>query len=448
MQTKLPIAETTSHPARAGNSSRREQALVALGRRAIAAPCWRLLAHDAAALVAETLDVSHFAVAELSDDKATLALQWTMRDRLSSAVRTLESNSIACASETSLAAFALAKSQPVISADISGETRFSDAALGELGLASAVAVPLHMESAAYGALILADVAPRAFPPEEVQFIEAITHLVSTTIAHDNARRLLTDERRQHAALLDSSASLILRATPQGRLTHMNRAASAVTGFALRDFAERPMWNVLLVAEEVAGFRQAFDRLSDRSGPQALETWIVTQSGERRRIAWSLAHVSGGEHGATSILLSGVDISRQHEMAIELQAVRATTVTSSETAQPQPFAALTAEPHADRRERLRRAFPYVQRIAPIVDGCLPEPEAFRSVRCRDIAAAGFSYFAPDPPDYQDLVVALGTPASPTFLTARVMHATIVEREGKIVYIVGCRYLSRSEAAVSG
>src|SRR3954447_10144770 len=56
-------------------SRRRGEVLVALGRRAIAAPSWRMLAYDAATLVAETLEADFFSVAELSEDRSTLTVR-------------------------------------------------------------------------------------------------------------------------------------------------------------------------------------------------------------------------------------------------------------------------------------------------------------------------------------------------------------------------------------
>ena len=120
---------------------RRDEVLVALGRRAIAAPSWRMLAQDAAALVAESLETSQFAVAELSDDRSTLTVRIA---KTGETLKDLDAPAHIVTSEPtmSIAGYALSVAQSVSSADLADETRFQDPMLRQRDLAAAAAVPL------------------------------------------------------------------------------------------------------------------------------------------------------------------------------------------------------------------------------------------------------------------------------------------------------------------
>jgi PAS domain S-box-containing protein len=419
---------------------RRGEALVSLGRRASAAPSWRMLAHDAAALVAESMETDVFAVAELSDDRSMLTVRiFATADQSRDA--NLPAHLLPYAEATSLPAFSLSVAQPVAVADFSKETRFQDLLLRQHGARSAAAMPLLRGSAAFGALIIGGLKPRTFTNDELQYFETIAHLVSMSIAHDRVREELEQERRFHSAVVDSTASLMLVLSPSGNILQSNRATVKSLGFEMRELLNRPIAGALLIPEEMGVVQQALQQIIGAINPLMMETWAVCKSGERRRIQWSLAGIADTVAKLERVVLSGIDVTRQREIEAELAAARGEETEGEES---QPFRVIPQGSKGDRRNRTRRAFPYVQMIAPINNGRTPSDKDFRPVRCRDISPSGFSYLAPMPPDFQDLMVALGGETTTTYMAARVMHATIVERDNQIAYIVGCRYLSRAKS----
>jgi hypothetical protein len=95
---------------------------------------------------------------------------------------------------------------------------------------------------------------------------------------------------------------------------------------------------------------------------------------------------------------------------------------------------------DRRDNRRRGFSCLQFVAPYIDGRMPTQSEFKRVLCRDLSPTGFSFVASDPPNTEYLVVALG--AAPfIFVSAEIVHQWPDEAEGKPVWIVGCRFVSR-------
>ena len=97
---------------------------------------------------------------------------------------------------------------------------------------------------------------------------------------------------------------------------------------------------------------------------------------------------------------------------------------------------------NRRVCPRRAYPYRQSIAPIINGALPPKGDFKEVHCRDIAAGGFSYVADAPPASNSLIVALGQAPNFTYVAAEIVHVNRVNRDGRHHYVVGCVYTGRA------
>jgi len=95
---------------------------------------------------------------------------------------------------------------------------------------------------------------------------------------------------------------------------------------------------------------------------------------------------------------------------------------------------------DRRGQSRRPFRCVQLLAPYDGKEMPAADEFFHVQCHDISAGGFSYFLPEAPEYDFLVLALGR-APFTFVIARAVHFETVETERGRQYLVGCRFLRK-------
>jgi hypothetical protein len=91
---------------------------------------------------------------------------------------------------------------------------------------------------------------------------------------------------------------------------------------------------------------------------------------------------------------------------------------------------------------RRAFPFQQRVAfGMWDGPPPE-EAFVDVTFRDVSASGCSFHLPTEPEGNRLVVQLGTESHRIIVEAEVVHATLQKDEFGEAYLIGCRFLKKS------
>ncbi|HEX3997185.1 MAG TPA: PAS domain S-box protein [Pirellulales bacterium] len=473
----LPAASAQSRD----RASRRQAAVVELGRRAVA-PNVHLLVQDAAALVAESLAVERFGVAELCDDRTKLEMRLAMvaspddSPNGDARRRSVLTRQFSLDPSRSLAAYALHAGEVVTVADFSTEGRFADEWLWSQGIASAVVVPLRSHDQSYGVIGAFSPRPRQFPQDDLLYAEMIAHLVSTNIARDQTAKTLEYQRRFASTIMETVDALVLVLTPAGRIVRANSACEQMTGYSCDEVRDRAVWSALLIPGEADALKAIFVKLKSDPGPLVHEGYLLTKDAERRRIAWSfgLLSQSGGE--IETILATGIDITEQRvaeeevgrlqaaeaEQTRRLQVVleelesqkaaasgQATAAAGTSTddeavgwqSDSNPFHALPRGSRTDRRRRPRRSFTYYQRIAPSENGRLPPLRMFRRVKCLDISAGGFSFLSAVRPSETDYVVALGNPPVVINVAARVMHVTPTDYEGQPAYLVGCKYTGR-------
>lgn len=360
---------------------------------------------------------------------------------------------------------------PVVVLNLPEETRFVDVFLRQHGIRSAVAVPLKLQDRAFGALVACSSEDCRFDDDDVLFVETIGHLVATTIARRQTEDSLTEQRRLAEGVLHTVDTPVLVLDTQWRILRSNAACERTSGFSLDDVEGRPIWNAFSFPEEAGVFGRLFEKLKQGASPVEFESYLLTKHSQRRRIAWSCSAMVGGDGTLESIIATGIDVTEQREAEQKAaqaereaeearQAMASLMAASPDEAAESPsapdskawptdgapavdtFGRLPIPLNAERRKRPRRSYPYKQRIAPVVRGQLPRLDALEEVQCNDIAAGGFSFLYPKPPESDMLVVALGVPPKITYLIAQVCHITRKEKDGKRVFLVGCNYVGRA------
>jgi hypothetical protein len=88
----------------------------------------------------------------------------------------------------------------------------------------------------------------------------------------------------------------------------------------------------------------------------------------------------------------------------------------------------------------------QYVAPCHDGVLPLADSFEQVRCNDLSSGGVSFLSARAPDYQSVVVSVGTAPHLIFILAQVQHQHVVPTEEGQQYLVGCRFIERLDNRV--
>jgi len=445
-----------------------QEAVVALGRRAIAPPDLKILMQDASTLIAEMLEAEHSAFARLSPDGASLKLQLSLGQpdggQPSVVLQELPNNEA-----DSLVGYAMETAYPLIVDNLSEETRFRDFLLRKHKVRSAIAVPLACEGNSFGALVACSSRPRHFSTGDTPFAETIAHLVTTTIARTRIEQALARQQSTTTAVLQTLEALVLMLDCEGRIIEINRACEQVTGFSQGETKNRHFWNVFTAPEEISLFRATFQKLRQGTTPIRYESSLLTKHSERHRVAWSCAAITGPGGTIESVVATGIDLTGQRvaeqraerseevsgktRQVMEESSNAASGRASGESAceaspatNNQIYDSLNRLPgiiNRERRSRPRRSYPYSQSIAPIFEGKLPDRNAFTRIECNDIGAGGFSFLSSKPLDSDTLVVALGNPPDLTYLIAQIAHVTRVEQDGKHKYLIGCNYIGRAD-----
>ncbi len=444
-----PVDPTTLPPAgsSAGPTSavlfKRQQAVVAMGRRAAALPELSVLTQDAAQLMAEMLEVDFGAVAECVPGTNALAIRLVSREGGSQGIA--QSFQVSNTPTGSLAGYTLHGRQLVLVDDLHLERRFDDPWLRRLKIRSAICIPLALHERGFGVLAAFTNAQRDFHPQDVCFGENVAHLLTTAMARKQSEDLLAGQRHMVNTLLDTVDALVLELDPEGRIQTINRTGLASSGFDLEDLRHRPMWSVFCGPEEAEQWETVLRRLKTQVGPIGCETFLVTKHGEKRRIAWTCSAMRDSLGHGPSVLVTGIDVSDRIGTKL-----CPSSPTDKDSAEPPPAdqAVAAEEPSStpsgrDRRTQPRQLYPYQQRIAPMLGRRLPSRSMFIPVTCHDISPGGFSFVSPAPPESDQYVVALGRGRSLTYVIAQVAHMTRLEQDGDRRYLIGCNYIGRAD-----
>ncbi len=432
-------------------------ALAKLGRLLNDSSQLRRSVCEAARAAAETVAADHFGIARREADQPQIQFEYGSAADTHSRCE-LGPASVPIGANESLSAFAMQAGRLVVVERLSGESRFHDAILRELGVESAVVCPLADASGVFGTFGVYRSQPGAFSPQDVVFIDAAAQLMGSAIARDRTERTLHELSKVHSATIDTMEGIVLVLDPDGRILEFNSACERLSGFTIDELRGRHMCSAFLIPEEADVLHGVLDGLQLGTTPLRMESFLLTKHGQRRRVAWSFAVVRGERENVASIVGSGVDVTAQFVMLRELEHAEATggrikNVLASikqrlrEDNRPAqdtlPFSEATENTAAtERRAHLRRPYPYVQVIAPLIGDELPGFEQYAQVRCRDISASGFSYFTAQPPQHELLVVAFGTYPLQIFLIAKVVHVSRFDVDGADAYVVGCRYTKRA------
>lgn len=435
-------------------TSRRPAVLVEVGRRIAASHDSDTIVRDATALVAETLQADHCGMANCQD-LTSEGRYWLWETSAGLSSEQEAGDKLPASSVSSLFGFAMSLKEPVLIRELAREERFIDRRLLHRGLKSALVAPLLVDGEAVGAMGIFDRRLHQFNEEDLLFTESIAHLLSSTLTRQRMQATLEQQRRLQETMLDTVDALVMEITLRGRIRWVNRACQRLTEFEPEELEDRPIWNALLIPEEASMMQTALDRAARGPTPIEIEAFLLTKKSRRRRIAWSFAPLRDPQGRVQSLLATGVDLTDLQDLQEELQRTQAVAQQFEQSLQeiqigaPQtavvpsdmPFKIIPEVGQRERRASPRRAYPYVQLIAPIIDNQLPDPESFREVMCRDISSGGVSFLSRVKLTHDRYVIAFGTPPLLTYVTAEVVHQTPMMIDNRPQIVIGCRYTGR-------
>ena len=331
-----------------------------------------------------------------------------------------------------------------------------DQALLDCGIRSAAVESWGAGEHVSGIVLLGHHQPRKWRDDELALLDSLAQQLGAVLDRTKVRNELDRQKALLQSLHGTMEAGMIIMSPDGYITDVNAAAGDITGFEPHELIGRSLWSALLISDDLQHVKESFARLQRDASSERFESFVLTKVGERRRISWSVAQLAGDGYGEPAIVCTGVDITERCE-ALE-RAVRAESVSANarqmfadlqnrlsngerQLSESQSAKRLPPGVEFERRARARRAYPYMQLVAPIYGNRPPASNAFKEMKCHDISSRGFSFIMPSKPDFDKLVVAFGTPPTVVYLTAEIRHATLKPGTNPRQYIVGCRYTGR-------
>jgi PAS domain S-box-containing protein len=228
-------------------------------------------------------------------------------------------------------------------------------------------------------------------------------------------------------VLTAIDSIVVLLDLQGNIMSINYAGSLASGFSSKEIEGRPFEGAFVLPQDQAAFQTAFSQILKGHKPVTVAGRLVTKGNQRQAVFWNLRELADRSGQPYAVLVVGND--------------RA----DSQFGGPRPLPA-SGQPGNPQTGKDQRASPRLgygvrQQIAPVIGGAPPQKRDFRYVRCKDISRGGISFYLQQPPDYEDLVVALGAPPQLNYLTARVVRVAEEAGESGSVCVVGCRFTGR-------
>jgi PAS domain S-box-containing protein len=144
-----------------------------------------------------------------------------------------------------------------------------------------------------------------------------------SIVHDVTQRqqaeaALQRERNFVSAVLDTVGALVVVLDREGRIVRFNRTCERVTGYCFDEIEDRPLWDFLLLPEEVAPVRRIFEQLRAGDFPLDFENYWVTKDGRRRLIAWSNTVLTAADGSVEYLIGTGIDVTDKQQAEQEIR----------------------------------------------------------------------------------------------------------------------------------
>ncbi|GEM_PF-3557200 len=417
-------------------------ALLALGRRAMAAPNSEIILQDAAQLLAQSHSADFRIVAQLTAGGREIVE--TLYPSCDCELELPQSRTfLANDSRASAAGYALAVAMPLLITDLPRERRFTDPLLMENHLRALLLIPLRMYDRAFGVVGIAAKAPRPWDNLTLAFTEALGHLVTATVARLRADQQLVQLRRSNDLLRESLDWLIYELDTGGAVLRANNKCREVTGLLPEEIRGRLFAHLLFDKAGSEACSRSWAELLRVRTPQRLTMELIAKNGKRHLVAWTFVLVDAQATEGPAGIVLGKLVNSPKTATSAGQAAGSSTAHAAESTPGllEGLSSNTGVLPRDRRRRPRRAYPYMQSVAPVIDGRFPHKEDFEEVRCHDISEGGISFLYPTPYPSDMLVIALGAGQSVAHFMAQVVHVTRLTKNGRKQYLIGCQYLGR-------
>ena len=138
-------------------------------------------------------------------------------------------------------------------------------------------------------------------------------LIGEVAERERAQQALTEERNFVTAVLSTVGALVIVLDAQGRVVRFNTACEQLTGYSFEELEGKPVWDYLLLAEEVESVKGVFQKLTAGDFPSYYDNYWLTKGGRRPLISWSNTALIKPETGKVEyVIATGIDITERKQ----------------------------------------------------------------------------------------------------------------------------------------
>lgn len=136
------------------------------------------------------------------------------------------------------------------------------------------------------------------------------HVMQDITERKHMVEALRRERDFNVAVMETLGALVAVFDRDGNVVQFNRACQTATGYTPDEIIGKPIWDVLLTAEEREPVRTVFENLNHGQFPNVHENYWVARDGRQRLIRWSNTVLTDENGGIRYILATGIDITER------------------------------------------------------------------------------------------------------------------------------------------
>jgi len=171
-------------------------------------------------------------------------------------------------------------------------------------------VPLIVDGKTTGAMVVQHYSdPAAYGEAELRMLEFVSSQVARSIERKRAEQALGQERDRIQKYLDIAEVMLLALDRQGTIVMINRKGARILGYQEEELLGKSWFDTCIRKEDREQVRTVFEEImschSERQ--EYYENFVVTKSGDERKIAWHNVIVMDDAGQAQGALSSGEDV---------------------------------------------------------------------------------------------------------------------------------------------
>ena len=144
-----------------------------------------------------------------------------------------------------------------------------------------------------------------------------TSLIDIT-ENKKTEALLKEERDFISAVLSTEGALVVVLDLQDRIVSFNKTCELITGYSFDEVKGSPLWDFLLIPEDVKPVKAVFKELKAGKYPNKHENYWVTKDGRHRFISWSNTSLLDSNGNVQYVISTGIDITERKRAEDEIK----------------------------------------------------------------------------------------------------------------------------------